>query len=78
MKNNKRSSDKIHVFKRYRHSSTTCPSCGKPMVCTIKLLDSGKETQNLMYICTNPNCSQKTDIHQLEKSGWKLFSKTKE
>lgn len=70
MKNNSRSHDGTRVFTRYRPSSQTCPLCKKTMLRMVKILDGNIKTQNFIYICDNPNCSQKSDINRLKKSGW--------
>jgi len=36
----------------------------------VKILDGNIRTQNFIYICNNPNCSQKSDVDQLKKAGW--------
>jgi len=73
MKNSKPSVNKTYVFTRIRPTSAICSACRKPLVRMVKVSDMGQKTQNFMYVCTNPNCSQKVDIHQLKKSGWELF-----
>ena len=75
MKNNNHSSGGTRVFTRYRPSSQICPSCRKTMLRMVKVLDENVRTQNFIYICDNPNCSQKSDITQLKKSGWEPIRK---
>lgn len=70
MRNTKRLSDKIRVFTRYRASQKNCPVCKKEMLRMVKILDGDIKSQNFIYICNNPNCSQKSDVDQLKKSGW--------
>ena len=70
MKNSKRSSDKVRVFTRYRASQKNCPLCKKTMLRMVKILDGNVRSQNFIYICGNPNCSQKSDVERLKKSDW--------
>jgi len=70
MKNNNRSSSRTRVFTKYRASQKNCPLCKNAMLRMVKLLDGNVKTQNFIYVCNNPNCSQKSDIYQLKKSGW--------
>ena len=64
MKNNNRSFGGTRVFTRYRSSSQTCPLCRKIMLRMVKVLDGNIRIKNFIYICDNPNCSQKSDINQ--------------
>jgi len=75
MKNNNHSFGGTRVFTRYRPSPQNCPSCKKTMLRMVKVLDENVRTQNFIYICDNPNCSQKSDITQLKKSGWEPIRK---
>jgi len=70
MKNNNHSFGRTRVFTRYRPSPKNCPSCKNTMLRMVKILDGNIKTQNFIYICDNPNCSQKSDVDQLKKSGW--------
>lgn len=75
MKSNNRSFGGTRVFTRYRPSLRNCPLCKKTMLRMVKVLDGNIKTQNFIYICDNPNCSQKSDINQLKKSGWEPVKK---
>ena len=70
MKKNNHSSVKTRVFTKYRASQKNCPSCKNTMLHMVKISDGNIRTQNFIYICNNPNCSQKSDVDQLKKSGW--------
>jgi len=70
MKNDNRSSTRTRVFTKYRASQKICPLCKNTMLRMVKILDGNIITQNFIYICNNSNCSQKSDIGQLKKSGW--------
>jgi len=70
MKKNNHSSVKTRVFTKYRASQKNCPSCKNTMLRMVKISDGNIRTQNFIYICNNPNCSQKSDVDQLKKSGW--------
>jgi len=54
-----------------------CPACGKSCIAMVK--ESGfentiLETQNLTFVCVNPNCSLRIDLDKV--SGWrKIYNK---
>lgn len=75
MKNHNRSLGGTRVFTRFRCSTQICPSCKKTMLRMVKLLDGNIRTQNFIYICDNPSCSQKSDINQFKKGGWEPIRK---
>jgi hypothetical protein len=70
MRNDNHSSAKTRVFTKYRASQEICPSCKNTMLRMVKISEGNIKTQNFIYICINPNCSQKSDINRLKKSGW--------
>lgn len=59
-----------YVFRRIRPTSNRCPACHKQMACLIK-------NANLTYICDNPECTLKSDVNNLKKSGWQIHKTTK-